>query len=178
MKAFAISSRPAVLSRPISAKPIAARRASLLIVAQGKGGEEGGKAWDKSVYGRVGASGNFSLLANAIAKVGHQSFRLPNWIVFHACGSNFLCISRSVEPSSTLLTIAPSPPLQCNLGDELMGAGPFTLFAPGKSLPELPLRTMPNLQSTIIHNLIPSSVQMMTLSAMPSNPWAAPRWTT
>jgi uncharacterized surface protein with fasciclin (FAS1) repeats len=39
-------------------------------VSHGKGGEEGGKAWTKSVYGRVGSSGNYNLLANAIEKVG------------------------------------------------------------------------------------------------------------
>jgi hypothetical protein len=57
--------RPAAASRPAQAQ---ARRGSLQVLAA-KGGEEGGKTWDRSVIGRVGASGNFNLLASSVAAV-------------------------------------------------------------------------------------------------------------
>ena len=39
---------------------------------QGKGGEEGGKSFDKSCYGTLATNANYALLASALAKVGVQ----------------------------------------------------------------------------------------------------------
>lgn len=50
-------------------RPVLAPRARLVVVAS-KGGEEGGKTFDKSVYGTLAGNANYSLLASAIAKTG------------------------------------------------------------------------------------------------------------
>ncbi|GAX73446.1 hypothetical protein CEUSTIGMA_g898.t1 [Chlamydomonas eustigma] len=71
------SARSSVVSRP--------GRAHLHVVAA-KGGEEGGKTFDKSCYGSLASNANYTLLASSLAKAG--------------------------------------------LDKVLMGAGPFTLFAP------------------------------------------------
>jgi hypothetical protein len=77
MQAVAFSTKPASsLARPAAAMARnPARRASLVVVAA-KGGEEGGATWDKSVYGRLGASGAYNLLASSIKKVRFLRARL------------------------------------------------------------------------------------------------------
>ena len=48
-----------------------------LHVVAAKGGEEGGKTFDKSVVGVASANANFALLASCIGKVGYRAF--PCW---------------------------------------------------------------------------------------------------
>ncbi len=66
---MALSSRSAV-ARSAMRPSVAARpaRANLQVVAS-KGGEEGGKTFDKSVVGILSGNANFALLASSIGKV-------------------------------------------------------------------------------------------------------------
>ena len=52
-----------------SVRPTVVSRRNLVVVNQGKGGEEGGKSFDKSCYGTLATNANYALLASAIAKV-------------------------------------------------------------------------------------------------------------
>ena len=129
MASLAFAAKPAFAARQSAARPAVSRRA--LVIRSAKGGEEGGKTWDKSVYGRVGSSGNYNLLASSIAKVGGWGW----WVWAHRAAR--ACAGRPAPPPSLqhLPAHTPSPPaalLQVGLDGELMGAGPFTLFAPGE----------------------------------------------
>lgn len=68
----ALASRQAVLTRsavPVVRRVPAVSRRNLCVVAA-KGGEEGGKTFDKSVVGVLSGNANFALLASAIGKAG------------------------------------------------------------------------------------------------------------
>lgn len=69
--AFALASRQVVLTRPgaPAVRPTIAPRRSLCIVAA-KGGEEGGKTFDKSVGGILCSNANFAVLASGLGKAG------------------------------------------------------------------------------------------------------------
>lgn len=69
--AFALASHQAVLTRPgaPAVRPTVASRRSLCIVAA-KGGEEGGKTFDKSVAGILCSNANFTVLASGLGKAG------------------------------------------------------------------------------------------------------------
>lgn len=69
--ASALASRQAVLTRPgaPAVRPTVAARRSLCIVAA-KGGEEGGKTFDKSVGGILCSNQNFTVMGTGLGKAG------------------------------------------------------------------------------------------------------------
>lgn len=67
---MALASRRSAVSRASVARAPAPRRARLTVVAQGKGGEEGGKTFGKDIVGILSTNANFILLASAIGKSG------------------------------------------------------------------------------------------------------------
>lgn len=130
--AFALASRQAMLTRPTgpaAVRPSVASRRSLCVVAA-KGGEEGGKTFDKSVIGILSSNANFTVLATALGKAG--------------------------------------------LADELLGTGPFTIFAPDDDafaaaakqlkVTKIELLTLPNLPDIVKNHVVKGKVTSKDLS--------------
>lgn len=55
--------------RSSAVRPSVLSKRPAVVVRQGKGGEEGGKSFDKSCYGTLATNANYALLASALAKV-------------------------------------------------------------------------------------------------------------
>lgn len=77
--------------RSSAVRPSVLSKRPAVVVRQGKGGEEGGKSFDKSCYGTLATNANYALLASALAKVIDISANQSKKIM-HVMRTGWCCI--------------------------------------------------------------------------------------